>query len=110
MISAHELEALFHELVQLEGRRLRFKEQISRSRQSGTNRHHTTTSSFSMRVENVVCAFSGWQLMFKGEGFSYGIAADSIDSYEIGEGFIEIVEHFEKQTERRTRITIRDEN
>ncbi|MFZ0544550.1 MAG: hypothetical protein WAM60_03895 [Candidatus Promineifilaceae bacterium] len=87
------------------GKSIKVDESISRSREIGQhNRHFATHTYFSFTVEDVFVAFSGAQLMLLGTNARYGISLDSIVSFKDENG-LEIVEHFEQKTERRTRIT-----
>jgi len=82
-------------------------ESISRSRNVGKHdRHFATHTFFSFTVDNIFVAFSGAQLTFMGEEARYGISLDSVVRYHRENGQLDIVEHFEQETERLTTISI----
>jgi len=89
-------------------------ESISRSRTlGGHDRHFATQSQFAMVVKHIHTFISGTQLQFdNGERTWYGIALDCVVSIDATDPKrLEIVEHFETETERKTviRITREDE-
>lgn len=84
-------------------------ESISRSRDVGRhNRHFATQSRLKMLVKSIDTLISGAQLQFnEGEYAWYGIALDCVVSVNNQNlGALEIVEHFEMETERKTTIQI----
>lgn len=88
-------------------------ESISRSRLiGGHDRHFATQSQFAMMVKDIHTFSSGSQLQFAdGDHTWYGIALDCVVSLEHQHPRrLEIIEHFESQTERRTiiRLTLND--
>ncbi len=99
---------MFDLALKLRGQRATFTESISRSRDIGHDRHFATRTCFSMRVGDVNFFFSGTQMAFRGEDACYGISLDSVASYSVDEGgTMQVIEHFEHETERRTTITPR---
>ena len=106
MVSNSDLEKLVNLVHGYIGKTIKVDESISRSRDVGHHdRHFSTHTYFTFTVENVMVAFSGAQLTILGTNARYGISLDSVVSFRNEEG-LEIVEHFEKQTERQTLITI----
>jgi hypothetical protein len=105
-MSGEELEKLLDLAPDFIGKQITVVESISRGRNTGKHdRHFATRSFFSFKVENVYAAFSGAQLCFVGSAAQYGVSLDSVVSFKVGDGELEIVEHFEQNTERQTHIT-----
>ena len=106
-ITIEELERLIELAYSYIGRSIKLDESISRSREIGRHdRHFATHTWFKMTVENVIAAFSGAQLAFLGENGRYGISLDSVIDYNETAKGLEIIEHFEHETERLTIISI----
>lgn len=106
MLSTDELEKMVLVAHSYTGKRVKVDESISRSRDVGRHdRHFASHSHFTIDVEDVVVIYSGAQLAFLGPDARYGISLDSVVAFEGDETALEIVEHFEEKTERRTRIT-----
>jgi hypothetical protein len=93
-------------VVGYNGRTLEIDESISRSRDIGSHdRHFSTHTYFTLRVEDIFVAFSGAQLVIHGGKSRYGISLDSVVGYSKTAENLEIIEHFEQKTERLTTIT-----
>ena len=104
-ITAEELKDLIDLAQQLKDKSITVSESISRNRNSGGhNRHFSTYTKFSFTVENVFAAFSGTQLLLTGDGAQYGIALSNVAKFHSQENELEVVEHFEQETERLTKI------
>jgi hypothetical protein len=105
-MSSEELQKLLDLAPSFIGQPIKVVESISRGRNTGKHdRHFATRSYFSFTVENVVATFSGAQLCFMGVAAQYGVSLDSVVSFKASGSELEIVEHFEQQTERQTHIT-----
>ncbi len=106
-MSGEELQKLLDLAPGFIGKQITVVESISRGRNTGKHdRHFATRSSFTFKVESVFAAFSGAQLCFMGAAAQYGVSLDGVVSFKFGDGELEIVEHFEQQTERQTHITV----
>lgn len=104
-ISAEELSELIDLAIQLKGKTITISESISRNRTSGGhNRHFSTQTKFSLIVENVFAAFSGAQLLLTSSEAQYGIALSNVAGFHRRENELKIIEHFEQETERLTKI------
>lgn len=106
-LSSEKAQELLDFSLSFIGKRVTVVESISRSRDVGKHdRHFATRSSFSFRVDNVLATFSGCNLCLMGVDAQYSIALEHIVAYDVGDAGLEVVEHFEQRTERRTNITL----
>jgi hypothetical protein len=101
-----DLETLVHLLHSCIGRKIKIDESITRSRDiGGHDRHFATHSHFRLTLQEVMVTTSGAQLLLLGKNGRYGISLDSVAGFQENQAYLEIIEHFELETERRTRLT-----
>lgn len=104
-----QLDELLSTLKAACGRDILISESVSRARELGHDRHFSTRSVFFMRLREVGTAFSGSTLMLDGEVggrvVGYQIALDAVVIADVESHAVVLVEHFEKETERRSEIT-----
>ena len=111
-MSADELEELVEAAHKFRGRQVEIVESVSRNRGDlGHDRHIATRSRLTFKVGDVLTFFSGLQLFFGGANASYGISLESVARFSTcSADALEITEHFEQKTERRTSITVLESN
>lgn len=105
-ISVKEWQKLIDLANSFKGKQVTVSESISRSRNKDKhNRHFSTYTKFSFTVENILVTFSGSQLLFTNTDAQYGISLDGVATFQSNENELEIIEHFEQETERQTKIS-----
>ncbi|WP_010047806.1 hypothetical protein [Gemmata obscuriglobus] len=102
-----QLASLVERLNEWQGTMVEVIEQITRSPGS-LDRHHTTYSSFVMRLEFVGVAFSGASLMVLGKALGrdvgYQASCDFLERLSVKPDGVTFVERFARVAERHTTI------
>lgn len=108
MLKYDDFNNLLETLMTFEDKKLVINESITRNRNVCKHaQHFATKTQFIMTLKEIYDTTSGANLILRGIENYYGIALELIVNFHLNEtGVLEIVEHFEQQTERRTTISI----
>lgn len=106
----HKMQAMtqfIHILEQWVGCRVEVSECMTRAAPS-RDRHHSTTSTFSMELEHVSFWISGAQCVLLGvEEEMYALSIDSISEWNFEHSTqLHLTEHFSEQIERYTILSV----
>lgn len=100
------VEKLQDFLETLEGKVIRVNESLCFSELENFDRHSTLESYYKFEVEKTVWQFSGGHFHIYGKEARWAISTTNLESVELTENGIKVLERYEKHTLRKTQITV----
>lgn len=99
-------EQLQEFLETLEGKSIRVNESLCFSELENFDRHSTLESYYKFDVESTGWQFSGGHFHIYGKEARCAISTTNLESVELVENGVEVLERYEKHTLRKTKITV----